>query len=325
MDLTTTYMGLRLKTPLIVASCDITDNAENVKKCADCGAGAVVLKSLFEEQLMAAGRGFDGGAFAAEAADYVAAYSKAHDFGQYLDMLELSRKSSGVPVIASIHCVSAGEWVDMAKKIETAGADGLELNISIMPFTTTMTGEEIEARYFDIVQAVIDTVKLPVAVKTGPYFSNPYLMLERLSFTGIRGLVVFNRLYRPDVDIDKLALTNANFYSQAGEHTAVLRWLSLLSGNVKCDLSAATGFHSGEAVIKALLCGAATVQVCSTLYKNGMDYLSVLVSDIEKWMKNFNYQSIDDFRGRIRQDAAAMTPFERVQFMKRAAGELAIE
>lgn len=321
MDVSTKYMGLELKSPIIVSSSGITRKVENIKKCAGAGAGAVVLKSLYEEQILAdkdrLTRQDDMYFWYQEAIDFVDSFSKEDGVNNYLQLVKDAKQSVDIPVIASINCSTPREWPAFAKEIEAAGADALELNILIPSVNYNTNSQKIEDTYFNIIENVLKEVNIPVGVKMGYFFTNLGQTILKLSNSGIKGLVLFNRFFRPDIDVENSRLTADNIYSGPEEITLALRWVSLLSGKAGCDIAGATGIHTPEGVIKHLLSGASAVQVCSTLYKNGVKYIKTMNEDLEKWMEKKNYSSIADFKGKITKDPDNSIAFERVHFMRR--------
>jgi len=249
--------------------------------------------------------------------DYFDYELKDDSVNKYVDLIKDVKTSVSIPVIASVNCVSAHEWTDFAKKIEQAGADALELNIFLMPSDTKKTGQEIEETYFNVIKKVLNTVKIPVAVKMSHYFSNLGNMIQRLSETGISGLVLFNRSYSPDIDINKMEIVSSNVFSKPEDYTLPLRWTALTSDHVKCSLAASTGIHDAKAMIKLLLAGASAVQVASTVYINGVGQINKMLSELESWMSENNYLNIDQFKGKLSQkNLKNPAEFERVQFMK---------
>ncbi|MCK7471184.1 MAG: dihydroorotate dehydrogenase-like protein [Desulfomicrobium escambiense] len=296
---------------------------EGVRKCADHGAGAIVLKSLFEEQLMAdvvSVESHSAPFVHPEALEYITQVGMEYGPNHYLKLIETAKKSVSTPIIASLNCVSASRWTEYAKRIENAGADGLELNITVMPSDpkrSTGTAEDIEEIYFRIIEEVKRQVKIPIALKMGPHFTLLARFAEKLSWRGVSALVLFNRFYQFDIDIEKMVLTTAHPFSTPGEMHHSLRWISLLSGKVKCDLCASTGIHDGKAVIKQLLAGATAVQVCSTLYIHGFEVLSRIRNEVEDWMKTHHHTTIDDFRGKLsRLNSANPADHERLQYIR---------
>lgn len=324
-DLSTRYMGLDLKNPIIVGSSGLTNSIENIVKINDHGAGAVVLKSIFEEQInytIAKTFNQNEANYAyPEAQDYISAYTEEKDVERYLNLIEESKSKVDIPVIASINCVSASQWTSFAKRIEEAGADGLELNIFDLPSDPNKGTEEHEKVYFDIAQAVIKEVKIPVSLKISYYFSGLANTALKLSWTGIKGMVLFNRFFSPDIDIDKFEVVSTNVFSSPSELPISLRWIAFLSESVHCDLAASTGVHDGKSAIKQLLAGAKAVQLASVLYQQGLDRIETIVKEIEEWMDQHNFAKTTDFIGRLSYKAAENpAAYERVQFMKHFSG-----
>lgn len=324
-DLSTRYMGLSLRNPLIAGSSGLTNSIDNIHKISDLGAGAIVLKSLFEEQIQnsiestfagnAANYGYP------EAMDYIANYSHAKDVEQYLNLIREAKKIVDIPIIASVNCFSSSEWINFAKRIEEAGADGLELNIFTLPSDPKKSSVENEKLYFDIAMAVIKQVNIPVSMKISFYFSGFANMVLKLSWTGISGIVMFNRFYSPDIDIEKLEITSTNVFSYPDEYTMPLRWIALLSEKLHCDIAASTGVHNGASMIKLMLAGAKAVQVASTLYKHGFEVIPVMLNDLNSWMERHNFEKTSDFIGKMSyRSAENPAAYERVQFMKHFAG-----
>ncbi|PLX22295.1 MAG: diguanylate cyclase [Salinivirgaceae bacterium] len=319
-DLKTTYMGKELKTPIIVGSSELSDTPEKVKKLAEYGAGAVVLKSLFEEQIMMevdAQRVNNIYGSYEDVENYVSFYTRKHNLDEYLNLVEKSKKETDIPIFASINCVSNGEWVEFARQIEKAGADGIELNMFIMPNDHEKRGSELEQVYFDVIEHINKEVSIPVSMKVSSYFSGMAHMLTDLSKTDLSALVLFNHFYKPDVDIEKEQIISAEIFTSPKDIANTLRWVGIMSDKVECDIAASTGIHSGDDVIKALLVGANAVEIASVLYKYKSSYLKTMIDDIERWMNKKGYASIADFRGKMNQ-ANVKRPmmFERAQFMK---------
>ncbi len=320
-DLTTRYLGLTLKNPIIAASSGHTSTVHYVKELEENGVGAVVLKSIFEEEIlnefnehMNSDDEFQSNI---EFLDYFDYELKEDSVNKYVDLIKEAKNAVSVPVIASVNCVSAHEWTDFAKKIEEAGADALELNIFLMPSDAKKTGQEIEETYFNIIKKVLDTVKIPVAVKMSSYFSNLGNMIQKLSETGIKGLVLFNRSYSPDFDIEKMEVVSSNVFSKPEDYTLPLRWIAMTSDHAKCSLAASTGIHNAESMIKLLLAGASAVQIASTIYINGAGQINKMLTELETWMSKNNYLNIDQFKGKLSQkNLKNPAEFERVQFMK---------
>jgi dihydroorotate dehydrogenase (fumarate) len=331
---------MSLRNPLIAGSCGLTNSISHLKTLASKGVGAIVVKSLFEEQIqietdkvikieqgdikvltqapdkMFSKRIYDYD----EAYAYIFDFARRNTLGKYLDFLKEAKKSVDIPVIASINCVSNSDWHSFARKIQNTGVDALELNIFVLPSDWRRSSEENENIYTDIIKEVKSYVDIPLAVKIG-YFSSLAGSVVKLSETGIEGLVLFNRPYNMDIDIDNLELSQGPVLSSEEEYNHTLRWISILSGHVKCDLSASTGVHNYKSFIKQLLAGATTVQIASALYRSGFDVIPEILNKTEEWMRVNKFESIDAFRGKFSksklENPAAV---ERVQFMKYYSG-----
>jgi dihydroorotate dehydrogenase (fumarate) len=318
LDLSTQYMGLTLKNPIIIGSSGLTQSTEGIKRLEANGAGAVVLKSIFEEQILMEVSSLKRDYIAhAEEADLIRNYTRQHNLDNYLKLIENTKKEVSIPVIASVNCLSASEWVSFARKIEAAGADGLELNLFIMPANYNQKGEEIEQVYFDIIQAVNDQVSLPLAVKISHYFSGLANMIFNLSVRKIDAIVLFNRFFKPDIDLEKMEITAADIYSTPDEFYLPFQWVGMLSGHVRCDLAATTGIHDGHTIVKILLAGAKAVQVATVIYQKGPEYIGVMLNQIREWMKKHNYSSIGQITGKLsRKKIKDPVLYERAQFMK---------
>ncbi|PLX01489.1 MAG: diguanylate cyclase [Marinilabiliales bacterium] len=325
-DLTTTYLGLSLHNPIIVGSSGLTNNIESIKKIAKNKAGAIVLKSIFEEQItMEANKAVENDASLStypEAADYISNYTKQENVGQYLKLIEDAKKAVHIPVIASVNCVSSTEWTSFAKKIEAAGADALELNAFVLPSDEKNDSEKNEKFYFDLTEKVRKEISIPIALKMSYYSAGLAQLIQKLSWSGnINGLVLFNRFFSPDIDIDKMQVVANNIFSTPEEISTSLRWIALMSPKIKTDLSASTGIHSGEGIIKQILAGAKTVQLATAVYQNGPEIIPDMLKELEKWMDDNKYAKLDDFRGKMNQENTANpAAYERIQFMKYFAG-----
>lgn len=320
MDLSTKFMGLKLPNPFIVSSSKLTGNIHDIRKCLDSGAGGIVLKSLFEEQLIAnSNRLMDQDPkyfWYPEAVEFINSHSKEYGVKQYLNLISEAKKHATVPVIASINCVTPTTWPEFSKTLVDAGADGIELNIAIYPTQSMKSSDEIEQLYVEIVKAVRENVDVPIAIKLGPLFTNIIQMITTLCQLGMNGAVLFNRFYRPDIDIETESVKPPNFLSAPEEMGQPLRFISLLSGKVECDIAANTGIHDAEGAIKMLLVGASAIQVCSTLYKNGIGYLDTMIHDLGQWMTDRGYEKINEFKGNIIKYQENALAFERLQFLK---------
>ncbi len=318
MKLTTNYLGLELKNPLIVSSSGLTNSVKKIKKLESVGAGAVVLKSLFEEQINRDALDMLKETDYPEAEDYILNYTKNNTVEQYLQLIEEAKNTVDIPVIASINCISSKEWLFFAKSIQDAGADALELNVFILPDNIHENGYLYEQIYDDILIHLTKNINIPISVKIGQHFTNIPAFVKNLKGRGAHGVVLFNRFYAPDIDVDSMTFTSSDVFSNPADLRQSLRWVGIVSSLVKnIDICASTGVHDGLAVVKQLLAGATAVQVCSTLYKNGPEYIGEILKDIEEWMKKHNFSSIDDFRGRMSyKNIPDPTIFERSQFMK---------
>lgn len=337
IDLSVNYMGLKLKNPLIVGSCGLTNSVKNIQEFAFKGAGAVVLKSLFEEQIRYETESFIksdhekmqewNSAFDAivdqspyafeEAMNYIADFAKEHTLKDYLTFVSEVKKAVDIPIIASINCVSKYEWVYFAKRIQEAGADALELNVYVLPSDAAMTGQQNERVYFDIISEVKKHITIPVSLKIGSYFSGLANTLKGLSEAGPDALVLFNKPYNPDIDIHKLTLSSSEIYSSGHEYLKSLRWIASLSGNISCNLAASTGIMGSETAIKQLLAGADAFQIVSAIYKHGTDAIPQILSEIEDWMKEQKFATVSDFKGKLSKSKIDHPiAYDRVQFMK---------
>lgn len=325
VSLHTSYLGLTLKSPLIVGSSGLTSSVENIIDFEKQGAGAVVLKSLFEEQILNEIHHTIGEAELTnqypEALDYISNYTQANSLNKYLTLICDCKKAVSIPIIASINCASATGWMRYAAKIQEAGADALELNIYIMPSDPDKNSAQNEKVYFDVLEGVLKHVSIPVAVKISPYFAGLAETTRKLSWAGAKGIVMFNRFYSPDIDIDSLKLSATHIFSSPDEIYQSLRWIALLSGTVHCDIAASTGVHDAKGMIKMLLAGAKAVEVVSTVYQNGHIRIAEMLGGITTWMEAHNFVKPSDFIGSMSLEKAENPiAYERVQFMKHYAG-----
>ncbi len=327
VDITTKYLGLKLKSPIIVGSCGLTNSLEDIQHHEANGAGAVVLKSLFEEEIIlelehSKAQMMQHGPLYPEIFDLFDYDTVEDSLSKYIYLIKDCKKNVKIPIIASINCVSADEWINFSKQLEDAGADALELNLFILPSDFTRSAEENERVYFEVIEKVKNTVNIPVALKISYFFSNLGTMIQRLSETGIDGLVLFNRFYNPDFNIDNLTVTAANILSNPSDLPISLRWIAIMAHRVKCDLAASTGVHDGTALIKQLLAGANAVQVVSAIYKNGSEVINEMNKELIEWMDKHHYSKIDEFRGKLAQvKSKNPAEYERAQFMKHFSGK----
>ncbi|MBO7530090.1 MAG: dihydroorotate dehydrogenase-like protein [Bacteroidales bacterium] len=321
MNLTTSYLGLELKNPIIVGSSTFTGTVEGIVKCAKAGAGAVVLKSLFEEQILSDIKKEEGYtdiyASNVDADLYMKTFLRGNEIAIYTNLIREAKKTVDIPIIASINCADKGEWISFAKELQNAGADALELNIAVSPFDKDIVSKDIEDEVVSIFNEVKKTVTIPVSVKLGDHFTNIGNLAFRLSMAGAAGLVLFNRFYNPTIDIDNMKVVPGSALSVEEENGNTLRWISLLAAQeIPCCLSASTGVHSAEDVVRQILAGASSVQVCSVLYKKGVNFIAEMIEGMENWMKKHNFNSIGDFKGKC-SASADVKVFERLQYLRR--------
>lgn len=316
--ISTRYLGLDLKSPVIAGSSNFTSKVDSLKEAEAAGAGAVVLKSLFEEQIVSLANSMSSEGSYPEADDYLQYYTRTNSVETYLDLIRNARSSVQIPVIASINCFSAKGWTDFAVEIEKAGASALEVNIFFIPVDRNQKASDSEAVYFKIIDSLTKKLKIPVTVKIGLRFSNLLNFAWEIHNHGASGIVMFNRFYEPDFDINTMEVVPASVLSNPVEQRYVLRWVGMVSAqDIKIDISATTGVYTGEDAIKYLLAGATTIQVCSALYRRGFRVITEINEAIHKWMDDKDFKTIDDFRGRLNYrniDNPAL--FERSQFMK---------
>jgi len=323
IDLSTTYLGLKLKNPLVASSSPVCEDVGNVRRLEDSGASAVVLHSLFEEQIEIESDDLDR---FIEAGSEMGAESTTH-FPEltgrvmgpegYLAHIAKCKQAVKIPIIASLNGTSKGGWVSYAKQMEQAGADALELNIYYIPTGPEISGEQVEQKYVDLVAAVKQEVRIPVAVKLGPYFSSMANMAKKLDATGVDGLVLFNRFYQPDFDLEALEVVPNLILSNSHELLLRLHWVAVLYGNIKADLGLTGGVHSHTDVIKSMMAGAKVAMMTSALLKRGISYLDTLATELLIWMGEHEYDSIKQMQGSMSRNSAPKTgAFERVNYMK---------
>ncbi len=323
VSIETSYMGLPLSSPIVASSSGMTENVEQLKRLQDAGVGAVVLKSLFEEEIIAEMQRTERqmqqpGFTFPEMADMYDYVDTENGVANYLDLIRRAGEAVSVPVIASVNCISAQKWTYFAREIERQGVDGLELNVFLMPSDFSAgNAAAFEQTYFDIIAQVLEQVNIPVAVKLSHYFTLLGSTLKRISETGIKGMVLFNRFFSPDYNLSDLTIVPTNVLSTPAELALSLRWIAIMHGRVGCDLAASTGVHDGDGVIKQLLAGANAVQVASALYQDGVDVVEAMNERLAGWMEHHRYEQITDFRGLLSQGRVANpAAYERVQFVK---------
>ena len=323
MRMHTTYMGLELNSPIVVSACTLSEKLDNILQMEDYGAGAVVMPSLFEEQIRKEEAVLhsvlnETTHACAEAMDYFPGLDE-YNIGihEYLENISNVKKRVKIPIIASLNGITNEGWVDYARQMQQAGADAIEINIFFIPGDLDMSTAEVEHRYLNIIETIKHTVTIPIAVKLNPYFSAMGNMALRMKNAGADALVLFNRFYQPDIDINELQIKTDLHYSVAGEIRLPLLWIGLLYGKLKLSLAATTGVQSAVEVIKYLLAGADVVMTASSLYKNGIPYLNTMNKDLNDWMYMMGFDSLDAFRGIMsQQNIADPTAYERANYIR---------
>jgi dihydroorotate dehydrogenase (fumarate) len=324
MDLTTTYLGLKLRTPLVPSACGpLSSSLDRIRALEDAGASAMVMYSLFEVEILHESQKLDhyltyGSYSYAEALSYFPepqVYKMDPD--TYLEHFHRAKRAVSIPVIGSLNGVSSGGWVKFAKEIEQAGADALELNIYYVPTNLDLTGIEVEQMYVNVLENVKRTVKIPVAIKLGPFFSNMAHMAKRLCNAGADGLVLFNRFYQPDIDLDQLEVVPNVLLSTPQAMRLPLRWIAILYGRLQVSFAATSGIHNSEDVIKMLMVGADVTMLCSTLLKNGLGRIKLIEEEMVRWMEDHEYTSVSQMKGSMSQKSCPHpSAFERANYMK---------
>ncbi|PJF30346.1 MAG: dihydroorotate dehydrogenase [Candidatus Thermofonsia Clade 1 bacterium] len=323
MNLESLYMGLRLKSPLIASASPLSDKLDNIKRMEDAGAGAVVLYSLFEEQIRREREALHyyllhGTESYAEALTYFpepVTYHASPD--QYLELIRKARETVDIPIIASLNGTTLGGWTRFAQNMAQAGAHALELNVYYIPTDPYLSGNAVEQTYLDILAAVKSVVSVPVAMKLSPYFSNMAYMARRLDEVGANALVLFNRFYQPDINIETLEVTPNVVLSSSADLRLPLTWIGILYGRVQASLALTSGVHTGEDAVKAILAGASAVCMTSALLRNGIDHIRTVESGLRAWMTQHEYESVQQMRGAVSQmHAEDPSAFERVQYMR---------
>ncbi len=323
MDLTTRYLGMTLRTPLVPSASPLSDDIGNIKKMEDCGAAAIVLRSLFEEQLKHEDQVIEhqmtyANESFAEALSYLPAPSQfkfAPD--EYLERIHRIKAAVNIPVIASLNGASMGGWVEYARKMQQAGADALELNIYSIPTEMEKGAAEVEQTYIDILTAVKSVVSIPVAMKLSPYFSNLSNVAKRLDAAGVNGLVLFNRFYQPDIHLDTLEIRPNIGLSTENDQRLPLRWIAILFDHIKADMAATSGIYTGLDCLKMLMAGASVTMLCSVLLKHGIQKIQEIETAMSDWMVEHDYESVSQLQGSMSQkNCADPTTFERAVYMK---------
>jgi dihydroorotate dehydrogenase (fumarate) len=324
MNLSTKYMGLNLKNPLVPSASPLSTSLDQVLRLEDAGAAAVVLYSLFEEQINHQVERVDHylTTYSESYAEALSYFPEPQAFNnlyaeQYLEHIAALKRSVGIPIIASLNGVSEGGWLAYAQKMEEAGADAIELNIYYLASDPAVSGREVERMYLDDIRRVKKTVRIPVAVKVGPYFSSFANMAVEMDQAGADALVLFNRFYQPDIDLELMEVKPSLVLSSNYEKRLPMRWLAILHGQVRASLAATTGIHSAEDAVKMLLCGADVTMVASVLLRKGIDYLGEMINDLESWMIEHEYESIEQLKGSMcLRHVAEPAAFERANYLK---------
>lgn len=327
MNLSTTYMGLRLSSPLVPSASPLCMELSNLRQMEDCGAGAIVLHSLFEEQIQHESQELDfflqyGTERFAESLTYYPRIEEYHlGPDEYLSYIARAKETVDIPIIASLNGISAGGWISYAKRMEDAGADGLELNVYYIPTDPRLTGEQVENVYLTVLQAVRMSVTIPVAMKLSPFFSSTANMCARLAQAGASGLVLFNRFYQPDLDIEELEVVPRLQLSTSTESRLPLRWLAILHGRIDASLAGSTGVHTSDDAIKMIMAGADVAMTTSSLLRNGIKHLAEIKAGLEAYMDQKEYESVEQMRGVLSQrNVAEPAAFERANYMRVLTG-----
>jgi len=319
-NIETEYLGLKLKNPIIIASSGLTNSVEKIQQLEENGAAAIVLKSLFEEQILAevAHNISLDQSFGYDVNDYIANSLRDNSIEDYLTLIREAKEKVNIPIIASINCVSDREWLVFTKRIEEAGADAIELNIGLLPSDHEVSSEENEKRYFTILEKVRKSTNLPISLKMSQYSAGLANLIKKLSWTGfIDGFVLFNRYYSPDIDIENMKVTSTGVFSSSEDISDSLRWVAIMSNIIEIPIAATTGIHTGADIIKQILAGADSVQIASSIYINGPKHIKTMLADVEDWMNRKSFSSLTDFKGKMAFNSDNNTiAFERIQFMK---------
>ena len=321
MDTKTKYLGLEMKSPIMVGSCGLTADVDKMVEMERAGAGAVVLKSVFEEQIIydikrnthiVAPTDNYGDSY-----EYIAQHVADDSLSRHFQTIREAKQRLTIPFIGSINCFSYENWLTYAVKFQEAGCDALELNMAILPYESSLSADDVERTFAQVINTLKKSISIPISIKVGTYFTDMAKQMQQLSWMGIQGVTLFNKSVQMDIDIETESLKNASYLSNPDEIYNTLRWVAILSKKMRCDISASTGVYTAADVVKMLLAGANSVQVVSCLYRNGIDTLRQLNDGLQQWMQKKGYESIDSFRGKL-----AVQPNEkasvamRTQFMK---------
>lgn len=318
-SLQTTFAGLELRNPIIVSSSGLTDSAEKNLKFYEAGVGAIVLKSLFEEQILLEADWLGDPNMYPEGSDYLVEYVRQHKLGEYLELIKETKKvCPDIPVIASINCYQDAEWIEFAEQMAAAGADAIEINILALQTDVQYRYGEFEQRHIDILSHIKKTVQIPIIMKLGDNLTNPIALIDQLYANGAAAVVLFNRFYQPDIDIEKMKQISGNVFSVGNELSKSLRWIGIASAAIdKIDYAASGGIHTPDGIVKAILAGASAVEICSAFYQNSYSLVGEYIRFLNLWMDRKGMDSINQFKGMLNvSDLNGVNTFERAQFMK---------
>ncbi|MGC8595248.1 MAG: dihydroorotate dehydrogenase-like protein [Candidatus Kryptoniota bacterium] len=323
MDISTSYLGMKLKNPVVPSASPLSRNLDSMKRIEDAGAAAIVMYSLFEEEIIHESMELNhylmyGTESYPEALSYFPDASEYNlEPDQYVNLLRRAKESLSIPVIPSLNGITPGGWIKYAKLFEEVGADAIELNVYYIPTDRRLTAAEVEKRYIEVLKAVKSSVKIPVAVKLSPFFSSMANMAESLVESGADGLVLFNRFYQPDIDIEQLEVRPEVVLSDSSASRLPLTWIAILYGRVKASLAATSGIHNEIDVLKMLMAGADVTMMCSELLQNGIKRISEVLDKMRQWMEEHEYVSVEQMKGSMSQKSVAdPAAFERANYMK---------
>ncbi|HAR37531.1 MAG: diguanylate cyclase [Bacteroidetes bacterium GWD2_45_23] len=317
INLETSFAGLKLKNPLIAGSSGLTNSIQKIRELEEAGIGAIVLKSLFEEQIENHSEKLSQLTDYPEAADYINTYIEMNHVEKYLDLIRAAKEVCSVPIVASINCYKSARWVDFAKTIQDAGADALELNLFVLN-AGEFHDSYLEDTYVNVVRELKKTIRIPLIIKMAKNISNLPGLVGKLKALGADGVVLFNRFYQLDIDIKKMEITSGPVFSNPADFSDTLRWTAIVAGRVPdFDVACSYGVHTWEDVIKGILAGAGGIQLCSVLYEQGTEVIGDILTLMEEWMQQSNYDRIEEFRGKLSYaNIESPALYERVQFMK---------
>ncbi|MCL5266999.1 MAG: dihydroorotate dehydrogenase-like protein [Bacteroidetes bacterium] len=323
MEMKTRYLGIELKNPIVPSASPLSRDIDNMKRLEDSGASAIVIYSLFEEEIAHESAELDhylhyGTEGYAEALTYL---PRADEYNlepdAYIELLRKAKSSLGIPVIPSLNGITPGGWTKYAKYFEDAGADAIELNVYYIPTDARLPSADVEQRYVDVLTAVREAVKIPIAAKLSPYFSSFSNVAERIINAGADGLVMFNRFYQPDINLEKLEINPGVMLSDSNASRLSMRWVAIFYGRLKASLAASSGIHTAEDVLKLVMAGADVTMMCSALLKHGPEHIKKVLADLTKWMEDHEYQSIEQMKGSMSQKSVAdPAAFERANYVK---------